>query len=116
MSLLDNMMEDFCFVEKTKVEDGAGGFITTWKDGTTFRGVLTLDTTLEAKVAEKSGVSSVYTVTTRKATNLEYNDVIRRLSDRRTFRVTSDGGEVKPPSMAGLDMSQVSCEKWELTR
>lgn len=116
MSLLDAMMDDFVLMEKKRVEDGAGGFTTTYVEGAPFRAAIVMDSTMQAKVAEKQGVSSVYTITTPKSVVLEYHDVVLRLSDLRYFRVTSDGADKSSPSIASLDMRQVSAEKWEVTK
>lgn len=115
MSLLDSMMEDFTIVNKSKVPDGESGFVTVWTDGAVIKAALVLDSTMEAKVAEKSGVTSVYTVTTRRDVKLEYHDVIRRNSDGKVFRITSDPGDKVSPKVSGLDIAQVSAEKWSLT-
>lgn len=115
MNLVDNMMVDCCLIEKTRVPDGAGGFSTTWKDGAEFRAAIVRDTTLDARVAEKSGVTSVFTITTHKSCQLAYHDVFKRLSDSKTFRVTSDAGDKESPIVSNLDMAQVMAEKWELT-
>ena len=115
MTLVDYMMTDFCFVEHTKQPDGEGGFIKQWKDGAEFKAQLTLNTTMEARIAEKQGVTSVFTITTHRSTLLEYNDVIRRLSDGQTFRITSNGKDKTSPKFGTIDMSQATCERWELT-
>lgn len=115
MTLIENMMEQFCFVESTKEPDGEGGFIKQWKDGAEFKAALVLDTTMEARIAEKQNVRNVYTVTTASNNPLEYNAIIRRISDGQTFRITSDGKEKKSPYVSTLDMSQATAERWELT-
>ena len=32
-TLYEEMFEPFCYVEKTRIPDGEGGTIITWKDG-----------------------------------------------------------------------------------
>lgn len=115
MTLIENMMETFCFVEPTKTPDGEGGFIKTWKDGAEFKAALVLDTTMQARIAEKQGVTSTFTVTTYRNNPLEYNAVIRRISDGSTFRVTSNGYDKTSPKLSTLDISQATAERWELT-
>ena len=75
---------------------------------------IVLDTSIEARTAEKAGVTSLYTVTTAKAMNLQYHDVFRRARDNKVFRVTSDGDDKITPDSATLDMRQVSAEEWSL--
>ena len=107
-------MENCTMLDKTTASDGYGGYMPTWKTGVTFKAAIVLDTSIEAKRAEKEGVTGLYTVTTTKAMNLQYHDVFRRSSDNKVFRVTSDGDDKKTPSSAGLNMRQVSAEEWEL--
>lgn len=115
MKLVENMMEDCRLIEKKRVPDGAGGFETTWVEGADFQAAIIRDTSLDARIAEKSGVTSVFTVTTHRSCQLAYHDVFKRLSDGKTFRVTSDAGDKVSPQVSGLDMAQVTAEKWELT-
>lgn len=115
MSLLDEAMETCVMLNKNTTPDGYGGYITTWSDGAEFKCAIVFDTSIEARAAEKQGVSSLYTVTTRKNLTLEYHDVFRRLRDNKIFRVTSDGDDKYTPASAGLNMRQVTAEEWSLT-
>ena len=112
MSLLEQAMSDVVFLEKAREPDGEGGFITEWKEGAPFRAAITFDTSIQARTAEKQGVTSLYTVTTRKSVVLEYHDVFKRLSDGKIFRVTSDGDDKHTPASASLNMRQVTAEEW----
>lgn len=116
MSLLNDYMETCQILEKTRVPDGAGGFYTTWADGAEFNAAVVCDTSMQARAAEKEGVTSVYTVTTDKNAKLEYHDVFKRLEDGKIFRVTSDGDDVQTPTRATFQFSQVTAEEWELPR
>lgn len=114
MSLLDTSMVECVLLDKHTSPDGYGGYTTTWTDGATFTAAIVLDTSLEARTAEKQGVTALYTITTRRVMNLQYHDVFRRVSDGKVFRVTSDGDDKKTPVSAGLDIRQVSAEEWGL--
>ena len=114
MSLLLDAMEDCVLLDRRTTSDGYGGYITTWVDGAEFKSAIVLDTSMEARVGEKQGVTALYTVTTSKKLNLQYHDVFRRTSDGKTFRVTSDGDDKKTPNSTMLDMRQVSAEEWVL--
>ena len=115
MNLVENMMTDCAIMNKIKISDGEGGTISTWEEGLPIQAAITLDTTMQARIADKQGVTSIYTITTKRGVSLEYHDVIKRLSDGKIFRVTSDSDDKKSPNVSGLDMSQVTAEKWELT-
>lgn len=114
MSLLDEWMEDFVVMDRRTSSDGYGGYIVEWADGATFNAAAVLDTSMEARIGEKQGVTALYTITTGREMNLQYHDVIRRASDNKIFRVTSDGDDKKTPRSATLNMRQVSAEEWSL--
>ena len=114
MSLLDSAMENYSFLDKVRTSDGYGGYTTAWTVGATIQGAMVFNNSLEAKKAEAMGVTSVYTLTTRRDIVLEYHDVLLRERDSKIFRVTSDGDDKYTPASATLDMRQVTCEEWTL--
>lgn len=114
MSLLDEAMEDFTIIDKTTTPDGYGGTITVWKDGATIKATAVLNTTGEAVIAAAMGATSNYTITTRKNTNLQYHDVLRRERDKKIFRITSDGDDNATPASATLNMRNTTAEEWSL--
>lgn len=115
MSLLSEAMEECVILNKQTQADGYGGYITTWADGAPFDAAIVKDSSMQARIGEKQGVTALYTVTTSKALNLQYHDVFRRVSDSKIFRVTSDGDDDHTPKSAFLDMRQVSAEEWRLS-
>lgn len=115
MSLLDDFMENCIMIDKRTTADGYGGYVTEWVEGAKFEAAITLDSSIEAKIGEKQGVTALYTVTTSKALNLQYHDVFKRTSDNKIFRVTSDGDDKHTPTSANLNMRQVSAEEFVLT-
>ena len=115
MSLLSDAMTKCVMLDKVTSADGYGGYVITWKEGAEFTAAIVLDSSMQARIAEKQGVTALYTVTTTKALNLQYHDVFRRVEDGKIFRVTSDGDDKKTPASAGLNMRQVTAEEWELT-
>lgn len=114
MSLLSEAMSTCIILNKQTSADGYGGYVTDWTDGAEFEAAIVLDSSMQARIGEKQGVTALYTVTTSRALNLQYHDVFRRVEDGKIFRVTSDGDDKKTPQSAGLDMRQVSAEEWEL--
>ena len=114
MSLLSEAMESCNMLDKKTQADGYGGYEVTYAEGAEFKAAVVLDTSMQARIAEKEGVKALYTITTEKAMNLQYHDVFRRNSDGKIFRVTSDGDDKKTPASASLNMRQVSGEEWAL--
>lgn len=114
MSLIDTFKTRCQLMEKTRVPDGEGGWTTSWVAGVEFDAAIVLDTTLQARVAEKEGMTAVYTVTTDRSLPLDFHDVFRRLSDGKTFRVTSDSTDKHTPDVASFQFAQVTAEEWSL--
>lgn len=111
MSLLQDAMEDCVFLNKAKENDGYGGYENQWTEGARFQCAITFDTSIQARIGEKQGVTSRYTVTTSRAITLQYNDYFRRVRDGKLFHVTSDGDDSYTPASAMLDMRQVTAEE-----
>ena len=114
--LLSAVTETFYIMEKTRVSDNAGGSIVTWKSGMEIQAALSLDNSTQARIGEVQGLTEVYTLLIPKTVNLEYHDVVKRKSDNKTFRITSDSDEFKTPSISAMSMRSVSAEEWELTK
>lgn len=117
MNLFEDFKEPCVLMERNRVSDGEGGFVNQgWREGAHFNAAISCDQSMQARTAEKQGVTSIYTVTTDKNANLEYHDVFKRIRDGKIFRVTSDGDDVQTPQRATFQFSQVSAEEWELPR
>lgn len=115
MTLIDSFKEPCVLMEKKRVSDGEGGWTTTWVDGAAFDAAIVKDTSLEARIAEKDGLTNTYTVTTSTNASLEFHDVFKRKSDGQVFRVTSNGDDKRTPSVASFEFEQVSAEEWSLS-
>lgn len=114
MSLLSDAFEKFVVVNKNVVDDGYGGTDTKWTEGATIKGALVLDTSTTARIAEVLGSKDLYTLTVEKNLELDFHTVIKRVSDNKIFRLTSDSDDKKTPPSATLNMRQYSCEEWSL--
>ena len=114
MSLYESFYEPCVLLEKSRVPDGEGGWRTVWTDGPQFEAAIVMDTTMTARVADAQGMKSVYTVTTNANLAFDFHDVFRRLSDGKTFRVTSDPKDKTTPEAATFSFEQVTAEAWEV--
>jgi hypothetical protein len=115
MSLLDECAEKFAFMDKTHVSDGEGGQIITWTQSeATFDASVSFDGSLQAKRAQAEGVKDIYTIYTNKSVQLDFYDVVKRLDDGTTYRITTDGKDRKTPKSAGLNLRAVSAELWQI--
>lgn len=95
------------------VDDGYGGYKEELTPGATFEGVLVLDDSINAQIAEQQGVRGVYTLTFGKGLRLPWHTVFRRTDDSRNlfYRVTSRD-ESSTPSVTRLDMRTVKAEEY----
>lgn len=116
MALFESMMVPCIRMEPKRSPDGSGGHTTTWEDGATFKAAIVRDTSTEARIAEAAGTVEHFTVTTSRAVTLKYHDVFRRLSDGKTFRITSGNTEKCAPACSRLDIAQATAEAWRLTK
>ena len=117
MSLIDEYIEmtgGCVMLDRQTVSDGYGGYSIQYVEGAEFDAAITLDSSIQAKIAEQQGVTGLYTVTTSKALNLQYHDVFKRVRDGKIFRVTTDGDDNATPASAGLNMRQVRAEEYTL--
>lgn len=112
--LIDTMKEACVLMDKRRQPDGIGGYKTGWVESVPFTAAIIKNTTMEARIAEKQGVTELYTVTVDKGLALDYHDVFKRVSDGAIFRVTSNQHDNETPKVASFHFGQVTAERWEL--
>lgn len=101
MSLLDEYKESFAFMDKYHTRDAEGNPVVMWTQSeATFQAALRFE--------------DLYTIVTGREVDLEFNDVVKRLDDGTTFRVTTSGKDNKTPASAGLNMRAVSAKLWAI--
>lgn len=118
--MADNLFRNFyqpcALMDKRRVSDGEGGWLTEWFESIPFNAAVVRDSSITARVAESEGMASVYTVTTDTNVKLEFHDAFKTLDDGRTFRVTSVPVDKTTPEVASFEFEQVQAELWELPR
>lgn len=116
MSLLDDFARKCVFMEKTRIPDGAGGHYTEWREGAEFINYQAMDTSMEARVAEKQGVTSVYSVLVNKSVSIEYGDYFKDKTTGAVYRVTSRPEEKEAPKSSSLNLKYFTAERTELPK
>ena len=95
--------------------DGYGGYVSTYVPGATFEGVLVLDDSINARVAEKQGVTGLYQMTFEKELHLPWHTVVKKIDGEKLvgtyFRVTSKD-ESATPSSTSLNLRKVIMEEY----
>ena len=114
MSLLDSSYENFTVLNKIVTDDGYGGITTVWTAGATIKGIMTYDGSTQMLVAQAMGVTSAYKFIVKKTVLLDYHTVVRRESDQKIFRLTSNSDDLKTPNGA-MNVRQYSAEEWKLS-
>lgn len=113
MSLLDEYKETFAFMDKSHTRDAEGNPVVTWSQSeATFQAAIRFDSSVQAKRAQAEGVQDLYTIVTDTSISLEYNDVVKRIGDGTTYRVTTSGKDHHTPASAGLNMRAISAKLW----
>lgn len=112
--LINSEIKKCVLYTRTIVPDGQGGYRPTWTDSVEFDAWFVLDSSTAARVAEKEGVTSLYTIYVRKEMPLQPYDAFRRVSDGAIFRVTSDGADKRTPAISAINGKQYSAERWVL--
>ena len=107
--MLDDYKENLIIMEKRTVSDGMGGYETSWIEGATFKGAISLDNSTQA---EQQGVTSLYTITVDINIPLTFNDVVKRGDDY--LRVTSRPEDMITPKRARVQNKQLSAELYVL--
>lgn len=101
-------------LNKQTANDEYGSVITNYTEGAKFLAGIRFESSIEARAAEKQGVTSLYTIITSRSIVLQYHDVFRRNRDGKIFRVTSDGDDSFTPDSASLNMRLATAEEWSL--
>ena len=116
MSLLSDFGKICVFKEKTRTPDGEGGYYIEWTDGAEFTAYQSLDTSMEARTAEKQGVTSVYSALVDKSLPIEYGDYFKDTETGLTYRVTSNPSEKEAPKSSTFALKYFTAERKELPK
>jgi hypothetical protein len=113
MNMLFEMGEECCYMNHLRIDDEVGSSVETWSEGSKFIATIAKNSTTEAVVAERQGISEIFTVVVRKGVNLDYHDVFKRLSDGQMFRVTSWTKDSEAPIRSTVQIAKVTAERWK---
>ncbi len=110
-NLLFDQFEPCIFMVKSKQPDELGGTETVWTEGTRFDAYCRMDAPVQQIIGDKLVEKSTYTIITYENTRLDFRDVIKRVSDGKLFRATSDGDDYKLPSTSTIKLNKVTAEE-----
>ena len=110
MSLYEQKLEGFVILGKADTADGYGGYTPAWVEGETIKAASAIDKAGESEEAQKGTALNLFRIYTSRVNSLNYGMILKRVSDSKYFRITSDGHDKRTPGSAGLDMRSVSAE------
>lgn len=111
MSLLTDFARPCVLMIKDPQPDGEGGYITVWTEGAEFLNYQALDTSMEARIAEKQGVHSVYSALVDQGFPIGYGDHYKDLQTGATYRVTSNPEDKQSPKSSGMHLKYFTSER-----
>lgn len=114
MSLLDQFSRKCVIMEKPRKPDGEGGYVTTWAEGAEFVNHQALNTSTEAQIAERQGVSSIYEALVQSDLPVEYGDYFKDKESGNIYRLTSRPEEKVAPKSASFALKYFTAERTEL--
>lgn len=114
MSLLDDFGRTCILMEKNRKPDGESGYITNWIEGLEFTNYQALDSSMQARIAEQQGVTSVYSALVRSDLPILQNDYFKDKTTGLTYRVTSNPEDKVAPKSASFALKFFTAERKEL--
>lgn len=111
MRLLDDFARPCVLLKKICTPGSEGGGTTEWIEGAEFMNYQALDTSAEARRAEKDGVTSLYSGLVDRSVSIKYNDYFRDKESGETFRVTSEPDGKQAPRSASFPLKYFTAEK-----
>ena len=114
MNLIDVAKKDFVVMNKLQVDDDYGSVQRVWTEGATIKGIMAYDSSTQMKVALAMGAKSEYNFIVAQNINLDYHTVLKRKSDGKIFRLTSNSDDLESPTGSPLNQRQYSAEEWRL--
>lgn len=110
--LLNEYTQHFVIWHRISVDDGYGGYSSTWTKGASFDGIITEDASLTATVAGLETKKNSYGIKVKRDAPLDFKTTFRSDKDGAWYRITS-GDVLDSPSISALDMKILSCEAFD---
>lgn len=109
--MLADFNEKFRFVTVNNVQNALGGNVKTYTDGAFFDAAITeAKRTYEADIAMQVGIKTSFHIHHSKEIGFRQNDVVKRVSDGRYYRITSNSSDNTTPKKAFNKFSVVTAE------
>ena len=114
MALIYDIMQKCHIIDTVTSDDAYGGGLKSYRVGASIDAAIIKNSTTEAIVAEKQGLTEIFTVVTRSGSLLDYHSIIRRDSDSEYFIITSREKDSEAPAQSTVQISKVTAERWKV--
>lgn len=108
--MLSDFFIPFNLQSRTPAPDGFGDVIWTYADAVPFMAGISTNSSDEAQIAYRNGLKTIYTIVLRKNLTLRQEDVVKRVTDGKLFRITSNAVDMATPAKANESYWQVTAE------
>ncbi len=108
--MLSDFAEAFIVRIKASDADGYGGTSKTRSDGQTISASICSTGSAETNVGAGKALNKAYTILHDRTIDFKRGDVLKRVSDGKEYRVTSDSSDMRTPIKAGISFAQVTAE------
>ena len=105
-----DFLDDACMMDKRTESDGMGGIVVTWADGAPFRAGFIRNSSTEARIAYQNGIRELFTIVFSDMLELLPNDRVKRISDGKVFRITSDSRDMTTPEQSDMHFREADAE------
>ena len=112
--MITDFFDCLVMIDRKSLPDGYGGFEMQYVEGAEFKGGITTENSTQARIAEKEGVTALYTVTVLPNIPLNYGDIIKRKNDNKYFKVVSDPNDMQTPKVSNMKFKQAQAELWTM--
>ena len=109
--MMESMAHECVLLIKSDTPDGEGGAVAAWTDGAAFKTYPAPDRSMKARIAEKDGLTSVYTILVPQDAPVSFGDYYRDNTSDEIFHITSDPGEKYTPAISALNLKMFTAEK-----
>ena len=114
VTLIQNIMDKCHLIDIVTSDDAYGSARKSYRVGASIDAAIIKNSTTEAIVAEKQGITEIFTVVTNSGSMLDYHSIIRRDSDKEYFIITSREVDSKAPAQSTVQISKVNAERWKV--
>lgn len=109
----EDVGEDYIVLNRVMQSDGLGGQMYTIVEGLSFKGLIILNQSIEGQIAQKQGVTGIYTFAYPKNLKIPPKTILRRIKDGKIFRTTDLEGNATP-DISSLNMRVTRLEDYTL--